>query len=274
MSDIVIATSEADAQAVKAVEAHHAQMSGTLSIHVESLLASAARSELLAAERARQALVRWCTEELMPHAHAEEQALYPAARATTEGRLLVDAMLEEHQLIGELVGDLGDEAAGPVRAAATAVALRVLFESHLGKENRFVLPLLASTSGVSVAGLLEGMHEVLGGDAHEAHAHEEGTADQADEQAGCGGHSCACGEQDPEGYPELDARSIPHAIRHATIFGALDTVSAGSGLVLLAPHDPLPLLGQIGERWPGQFAVEYLEKGPQTWRLALTRGAA
>lgn len=271
MSDIVIATSEADAQAAEAVEAHHAQMSGALSLHVESLLAAAARSELLAAEQARQVLVRWCTEELMPHAHAEEQALYPAARATTEGRLLVDAMLEEHQLIGDLVRDLGG-AADPVRAAATAVALRVLFESHLGKENRFVLPLLASTSGVSVAGLLEGMHEVLGGEDHEGHSHEAG-ADR-DEQSGCGGHACACGEQDPEGFPELDARSIPHAIRHATIFGALDTVSAGGGLVLLAPHDPLPLLGQIGERWPGQFAVEYLEKGPQTWRLALTRSAA
>ncbi|WP_372449710.1 DUF2249 domain-containing protein [Nocardioides daeguensis] len=104
--------------------------------------------------------------------------------------------------------------------------------------------------------------------------HQADQADQAGEPSGCGGHACSCGERQAEGYPELDARSIPHAIRHATIFGALDTVAAGGGLVLLAPHDPIPLLGQIDERWPGEFAVEYLENGPQTWRLALTRSAA
>jgi uncharacterized protein (DUF2249 family) len=51
-------------------------------------------------------------------------------------------------------------------------------------------------------------------------------------------------------------------------------VRAGGGLVLLAPHDPLPLLGQIGERWPGEFHVAYLETGPETWRLELTRTAS
>jgi uncharacterized protein (DUF2249 family) len=265
MSDIVILTSEADARAAEAVEAHHAQMSGALTIHVEALVAAAARSELLAAERARQLLADWCNEELLPHAHAEEQALYPAARATTKGRLLAEAMLEEHRLIRDLVRALEDGTGGPVRAAAAAGALRAVFELHLAKENRLVLPLLAATPGVSVAALLEGMHDLLGD--------ESGQANQ-DDPSGCGGHTCSCGEQQAEGYPELDARSIPHAIRHATIFGALDTVAAGGGLVLVAPHDPIPLLGQIDERWPGRFTVEYLENGPQRWRLALTRSAA
>ena len=39
----------------------------------------------------------------------------------------------------------------------------------------------------------------------------------------CGG-GCACGESDGPDLPVLDARSVPHAIRHATIFGALDAV--------------------------------------------------
>ncbi len=87
------------------------------------------------------------------------------------------------------------------------------------------------------------------------------------------GHNCACGEQDPAGYPELDARAIPHAIRHATIFGALDSIGAGSGLVLVAPHDPLPLLAQVQDRYDGAFEVSYLERGPEAWRLAFVRAA-
>lgn len=80
--------------------------------------------------------------------------------------------------------------------------------------------------------------------------------------------SCGCGGHDDEGFPVLDARAVPHAIRHATIFGALDSVQPGSGLVLVAPHDPLPLLAQIEQRWPGRFTLDYLERGPVDWRLA------
>ena len=80
--------------------------------------------------------------------------------------------------------------------------------------------------------------------------------------------TCGCGGHDDTSLPVLDARVIPHAIRHATIFGALDSVGPGSGLVLLAPHDPVPLLAQVEQRWPGRFTLEYLERGPVDWRLA------
>lgn len=76
------------------------------------------------------------------------------------------------------------------------------------------------------------------------------------------------------GSPELDARVIPHAIRHATIFGALDSVGAGGGLVLVAPHDPLPLLAQVDTRYDGAFAVDYAERGPEAWRVVFTRPRA
>jgi uncharacterized protein (DUF2249 family) len=83
-------------------------------------------------------------------------------------------------------------------------------------------------------------------------------------------HACGCDEHDA-GDPELDARAIPHAIRHATIFGALDGVGPGQALVLVAPHDPLPLLAQIEQRHPAAFAVEYLQGGPDAWRLRFLR---
>lgn len=89
-----------------------------------------------------------------------------------------------------------------------------------------------------------------------------------------GGHSCGCHEHEAAGYPELDARAVPHAIRHATVLGALDAIGPGAGLVLVAPHDPLPLLAQIEQRHPGVFAVSYLERGPVAWRLLLTHRPA
>jgi uncharacterized protein (DUF2249 family) len=86
------------------------------------------------------------------------------------------------------------------------------------------------------------------------------------------GHACACGEQDTE-VPELDARLIPHAIRHATIFGALGGLHPGGALDLVAPHDPQPLLAQVEQTAPGAFAIEYLERGPEAWRLRFSRQA-
>jgi len=80
---------------------------------------------------------------------------------------------------------------------------------------------------------------------------------------------CACG--DDHGVPELDARTIPHAIRHATIFGALSAVKPGGAMVLVAPHDPKPLLAQIAEREGDALEVTYLERGPEAWRLQFSR---
>lgn len=266
MSDLVIASSEADARAAEAVEEHHAQMAGALALKAEALSAAARARRQPDADEVRLDLVAWCRTELVPHALAEETTMYAAAGRMVEARLLVEAMLAEHRSIIGLVEELAT-ATDMVSAAALARALRALFEVHLAKENDQVLPLLVASPAVSVAELLGGMHELLGGPADDEHGHEHGTPEPE-------GHACGCGEVDPSGYPELDARAIPHAIRHATIFGALDGVRPGKGLVLVAPHDPLPLLAQLARREPGAFDVEYLERGPEAWRLALVRTVA
>jgi len=258
MSTVVVATSAADAQAVEAVKDHHAQLAGAMAVQVEALLDAVARSDRPGAGAAANALVSWCHAELIPHALAEEQAMYPKAREDARAQLLVDAMLVEHRDLIELVEAIG-KAADPVRAAANAQALRSLFDSHLVKENEQILPLLAESSEISLAEVLAGMHELLGG-------HDEGESAAANAQGGCGGE-CGCGEQDSGDLPVLDARAVPHAIRHATIFGALDSIGAGGGLVLVAPHDPLPLLEQVEQRSPGLFSIDYLERGPEAWRI-------
>lgn len=186
MFDVVIATSEADATAVAAVEQHHAQLAAALAGRVEALISAAARREDKLALAAKVDLVRWCQDELVPHALAEEKAMYPAAQAKDAGRMLVEGMLAEHSVITGLV----EEIAGsydPVRIAVGAKALQVMFESHLSKENELILPLLAGAADVSVAELLGGMHELLGG---------EGNEPRRQEEQGCRGHSCGCAEGD------------------------------------------------------------------------------
>jgi uncharacterized protein (DUF2249 family)/iron-sulfur cluster repair protein YtfE (RIC family) len=259
MSTLVVATSAADAQAVEAIKDHHSQLAGALAIHVETLIDAAVRADLPGAGLASKSLVSWCQSELIPHALAEERTLYPKARENSQARLLVDAMINEHRDILALVEAIGS-AKTPVRAAANAQALRSIFNSHLVKENEQILPLLAQSNEVSVAELLGGMHELLGDPAEDVIS-----------EGGCGG-DCTCGEQDPVGvFPELDSRVVPHAIRHATIFGALGSVEVGNGLVLIASHDPLPLLAQVEQRTPGNFSIDYLESGPETWRLRFVR---
>ncbi len=255
MDDVVIASAEADAHAAQAVEQHHAELAGALAFKVE-VLAALARAGQGLDEDVRRDLVDWCRTELMPHALAEEGTLYRAAAQRTEGRLLVEAMLAEHQVIAGLI-DAVEGTADAVTAAVAAGALRAVFDIHLAKENDQILPLLSAAPDVSLAALLSGMHELIGGGEDEAAA----------------AHNCTCHEAEEAGLPELDARTIPHAIRHATIFGALDGVAPGHGLVLVAPHDPLPLLAQIEGRSPGAFTIEYLERGPEAWRLSMVRAA-
>ncbi|HET9498634.1 MAG TPA: DUF2249 domain-containing protein [Marmoricola sp.] len=270
MNDLIIASSPQDARALDAVENHHAQLAGALAQHVGRVLALAGNGQE-ADTSARDELVAWCDRELVPHALAEEKALYPAGLAMAQARLLVEAMLAEHGVITGLVDEL--RTADPVRAAAAGYALQVLFGSHLAKENEQLLPLLVAAPDVSVVELLDGMHELLGGHAashadsqDSTHAHPDAGADRSE-----GGHTCGCGGHDEAGYPELDARAVPHAIRHATVFGALDAVQPGGGMVLVAPHDPLPLLAQAEQRAPGAFEVSYLERGPEAWRLLFRR---
>lgn len=98
------------------------------------------------------------------------------------------------------------------------------------------------------------------------HAPEQPAAPTAPAASACG-----CHDHD-DAAPVLDVRSIPHAIRHATVLGAFDAIPPGGSLVVVAPHRPLPLLAQIAERAP--VDVAYLVEGPEAWHVQITRRAA
>jgi uncharacterized protein (DUF2249 family) len=279
-SDVLVASSEEDAVAVGVIARHHAELAAGLGLRVETLLAAADAGSSpsgdgtgagtedgvedaagAGAAEARGDLVAFCLRDLVPHALAEETTLYAAAAAAPELRLLVAAMIDEHRNIVTLVDALSSDLS-PVRAAAAGRALLTLFEVHLLKENDLLVPRLAADPGVSLEVLLAAMHEKVAASTVSADVPAPAQA-PASRACGCGGHE--------ETLPELDVRLIPHEIRHATVFGAFDAIAPGMSLVLIAPHDPLPLLHQLEERSADPFRVTYLERGPEAWRLQLTR---
>lgn len=69
----------------------------------------------------------------------------------------------------------------------------------------------------------------------------------------------------------IDVRSIPPRDRHPLIFSTFTQLPSGAAMELVNDHDPRPLYYQFNAELPGQFAWDYLEQGPDTWRVAITR---
>ena len=69
----------------------------------------------------------------------------------------------------------------------------------------------------------------------------------------------------------LDVREIPPRIRHPKIFETFDGLAAGQSFVLVNDHDPKPLFYQFQAERPGTFGWGYLEQGPETWRVEISK---
>jgi uncharacterized protein (DUF2249 family) len=249
-------------QTVEAIRAHHQQLA--LAVAGGCVQVSDAAERLGDAGRFRDQLMTLLRGEILPHAAAEERTLYAAAADFEPTAMLVQAMIEEHRRLEGLVDDLA-AARTPVAMASLATAVRALFEAHLVKENDILLPALVS-EGVDLAGLLSGMHEILGAPEH-THA-------AVQENAGCG-CGCGCGHADATATDtetsDLDVRSLPHALRHEQIFAAVNTLAPGEFFVLANDHDPKPLRFQFEAQAPGAIGWEYLAEGPDVWRVRITR---
>ncbi|MEH1017324.1 DUF2249 domain-containing protein [Micromonospora sp. CPCC 206060] len=258
----------ADEQAARAVVRHHSDLAAVLTGHVTRLVDAVDVGTLRQVGACRDELVTWLHGELLPHAYAEEAALYPAAADLPAGKLLVEGMLGEHRAIAALVTEL-EQATSPTAAAAAARALQAVFATHLAKENDLVVPLLVTADTVSLAGLLDGMHDIIG-------------ADSGSSAGGCGGGAggCGCGGDAASADaaaplltidPRLDVRELPHGERHARVLAALDALRADAAMVLVAPHAPRPLLAEIDARYAGQVTAEWLQNGPDVWQIRLRR---
>jgi len=69
----------------------------------------------------------------------------------------------------------------------------------------------------------------------------------------------------------LDVTKLAPGLKHPTIFQWFDALSAGESMTILNDHDPKPLYYQlIGERG-SCFNWQYLEQGPQWWRVTISK---
>lgn len=72
---------------------------------------------------------------------------------------------------------------------------------------------------------------------------------------------------------QLDVRARPPAARHQLIFDTYEGLGADEGFVLVNDHDPKPLYYQLAAEHPDQFTWDYLEQGPEVWRVRIGRPA-
>jgi len=70
---------------------------------------------------------------------------------------------------------------------------------------------------------------------------------------------------------ELDLRDTPRPERHPIVFNAFDRLEEGESFVLINDHDPQPLRRQMERIREGEAGWEYIERGPEFFRIRITR---
>lgn len=150
-----------DTEAYTAMRAHHRMLGEELAERADAV------SGAVAAGRphgtAVAGLIGYLAGEVLPHAAAEENSIYPAAVAHADMAGLVGEMIAEHvtlSVLGAGLAALTDGAA----AAEQAQQIAGLFAAHAARENDVLLPALLASESVDLAALLERMHGSAGHD--------------------------------------------------------------------------------------------------------------
>ena len=71
----------------------------------------------------------------------------------------------------------------------------------------------------------------------------------------------------------LDVREIVPRERHPLIFRTFDELAPGEAFELVNDHDPKPLYYQFQPERAGQLDWQYLEQGPERWRVKVGKTA-
>lgn len=65
----------------------------------------------------------------------------------------------------------------------------------------------------------------------------------------------------------VDVRQVPPPQRHPLIFQTFEDLQPGEAFILINDHDPKPLYYQFEFEREGQFTWDYMEQGPEAWRV-------
>jgi len=255
------ATQGAVAPEVEQMLAHHAQLQAELARRVAALETAAAGGASFRAEQA--AVSEFIAAEIVPHALAEEDAIYHTGAQAATFAPLVAGMLMEHEALVGLAGQLANAGTG-ISAISYATAFRALFEVHVRKENEILLPGLVE-SGVNPGALLADMHTAFAGRRAAAAA-----------TAGTG--SVAAGSDEPEtadkpGEIVVDTRAHAAGSCANLATQTVDSIANGASFVLISDHDPRGLHYMLDAERPGQASWQLLEDGPVRWQVRVTKNA-
>jgi uncharacterized protein (DUF2249 family)/iron-sulfur cluster repair protein YtfE (RIC family) len=259
------------AEAYEAMRAHHRTLSEGLAGRADAI--SGAAEAGLPHRAAVAALIAYLVSEVLPHAAAEEETIYPVAAARVPLTDLISDMIAEHARLSAAAARLAT-LTDAREAVEQAQQIASLFAAHAAKENDIVLPVLLADQSVDLVGVLDQMH----------HYGEAGRAD-----ASAASHTDAAQTVDnhaemvsllPQAAapvlagPDLDVRDLPPAERHLRIFDTYHALLPGTGFVLVNDHDPKPLRYQFEAQYSGEHTWDYVEAGPRLWRVRIGRPAA
>ena len=74
---------------------------------------------------------------------------------------------------------------------------------------------------------------------------------------------------------ELDVRPVPPKYRYDTIMDAYEALAPGAAMKLIVDHDPTCMYYTLrATRGEDAFRFEYLERGPEVWRVRVEKTAA
>lgn len=137
---------------------HHAAMVAQLRTLNDQLQNRSGQGDDIA--QTRSAIIEFATNELLPHAAAEELTIYRAAQNADGFLVFVRSMVDEHKILREIIDALKISTTNAAVISFSG-ALTELFAWHAEKENRFIIDDFARRDTIDLSAILATMHEKL-----------------------------------------------------------------------------------------------------------------
>jgi uncharacterized protein (DUF2249 family)/hemerythrin-like domain-containing protein len=255
----VIAVTSDTTTVGEAIHNHHQEILKTLTGHVEAIVSDDKGAD-------PGALVTFLKGDLLPHARGEEAYLYPAVDPLVKAHGKATATMEvDHEFISGYINSI-DQTVAALRSASAAeesalkatlqrlcLQLEAVLALHLEKEERVYVPIFTRyLPEEEQRRVLDGMHEAYGDEPADAEVEADTGTVKAPDQV-------------------LDVRTIAPRQRHELIFDTFGALAPGGAFVLVNDHDPKPLYYQFKAELDGLFTWDYLEQGPEVWRVRIGR---
>lgn len=70
---------------------------------------------------------------------------------------------------------------------------------------------------------------------------------------------------------DLNLTTMSHETKHQKLFGTIASLKSGETLRITNDHDPKPLRHRLEAKKEGTFGWEYVQEGPETWIILISR---